>query len=88
MAFWTLVRNGEDFAQVSEAFNARLRALLQTAAGRLPRREMTLEMDDAIAIMSAVMDGLWLDFCLSPERTPRARAAALCNLAARRLFAS
>ncbi len=61
--------------------------MLRTAARRLPHDGMTLKMQDAIAILSAVMDGLWLDFCLSPKRTPRSRAVALCNLTARQVFA-
>jgi AcrR family transcriptional regulator len=88
MAFWTLVRTNDEFAQISDSFNKRLRELLRTAARRLPHDEMTLKMNDAIAILSAVMDGLWLDFCISPKRTPRPRAVALCNLTARKLFAA
>jgi hypothetical protein len=34
------------------------------------------------------MDGLWLDFCLSPTRTSRERAIELANVAARRFFAA
>jgi AcrR family transcriptional regulator len=87
MAFWTLVRTNAEFAEISDDFNKRLRELLRTAARRLPHDAMTLKMQDAIAILSAVMDGLWLDFCLSPRRTPRPRAVALCNLTARQVFA-
>jgi AcrR family transcriptional regulator len=87
MAFWTMVRTHDEFAAINEDFNDRLRALLKKAARRLPREAMTLRMNEAVAILSAVMDGLWLDFCLAPQRTPRTRAIALCNLTARELFA-
>lgn len=85
-AFWGLVSSRGDFARVSDMFNADLRALLEQAASRLPPPS-AMPMADAIAILSAVMDGLWLEFCLSAERTPRERAVALCNATARRLFA-
>ena len=77
MAFWTLVRTNDDIRAVSEFFNARLRSLLAVAAGRLPAGERKLPLDDAVALLSAVMDGLWLDFCLSPSRTSRERAIEL-----------
>jgi len=85
-AFWGLVSGGGDFAKVSDAFNADLRALLERAARRLPPPS-AMPMTDAIAILSAVMDGLWLEFCLNADRTPRERAVALCNATATRLFA-
>lgn len=88
MAFWTLVRTHDDIRAVSESFNGRLRSLLAVAAGRLPAGNRKLPLDDAVALLSAVMDGLWLDFCLSPKRTSRERAIALANSAARRFFAS
>jgi hypothetical protein len=31
------------------------------------------------------MDGLWLDFCLSPSRLSRQRAIELCSLTLRQL---
>lgn len=85
MAFWTLVRSNEDFAEVSESYNRRLRALLDTAFLRLPHTPDGLAREDAIPILSAVMDGLWLDFCLSPSRLSRDRALALCSLTLRRI---
>jgi TetR/AcrR family transcriptional repressor of bet genes len=88
MAFWTLVRTNEDIRAVSETFNARLRDLLAIVAARLPAKQRTMPLDDAVALLSAVMDGLWLDFCLSPKRTSRERAIELANTAARRFLAS
>ena len=88
MAFWTLVRTNDDIRAVSESFNERLRALLAVAASRLPADGRKLPLKDAVALLSAVMDGLWLDFCLSPTRTSRERAIELANSAARRFFAS
>lgn len=88
MAFWTLVRTNEDIRAVSDSFNERLRALLAIAAARLPKKDRKLPLDDAVALLSAVMDGLWLDFCLSPTRTSRERAIELANVAARRFFAA
>jgi len=85
MAFWTLVRSNDEFAEVSEAYNRRLRDLLDTAFARLPHTSGGLPRADAVPILSAVMDGLWLDFCLSPSRLSRDRAIALCSLALRQL---
>ena len=84
MAFWTLVRGNEDFAKTSEDFNRRLRELLLTSVARLPSAGRIPDADVA-AILSAVMDGLWLDYCLSPGRLPRDRALALCSLTVRQL---
>ena len=84
MAFWTLVRSNADFARTSEAFNRRLRELLRTAVSRLPAAERLPDAEVA-AILSAVMDGLWLDYCLSPDRLPREDALALCSKTLRQL---
>lgn len=83
IAFWTLVRSHEEFAQVSEDYNGRLRAMLVAAVSRLPRQSMP--HDDLAALLSAIMDGLWLDFSLSPKRLSRERAIELGQVALRRL---
>ncbi len=91
MVFWQQARSREDFAAVSQAFNVRQRALLEQLASRLPvpaaASSPPLPMADAIALLSAVLDGLWIEYYLSDTRTPRARCIALCEAAARRLFA-
>lgn len=88
MAFWQLVRSREDFAAVSERFNLRQRALLEQIVSRLPTTGYAMPMADGLAILSAVLDGLWVDFYLSPARTSRERVVQLCRQAARLLFAS
>jgi AcrR family transcriptional regulator len=85
MAFWALVRTRPEFAEVGDHFNGKLRALLTEAVSRLPARPGRLPITDVAALLSAVMDGLWLDFCLSPTRLPRDRALELCSLALRQL---
>lgn len=87
MAFWQLARSRDDFAQVSESFNLRQRALLESVVGRLPQGPRTPPLADAVAILSAVMDGLWIELYLSQARTPAERCVALCEETARRLFA-
>jgi len=84
MAFWTLVRDDPDFARTSEAFNRRLRDLLRAAVSDLPADGRIADRDVA-AILSAVMDGVWLDYCLTPGQLPRERALALCSLTLRQL---
>lgn len=86
MAFWALVRTNPEFAAKSEQHNARLRELLALAISRLPTTGHTVATEDAVVIISGVMDGLWLDYCLSPARMSRERALELCCLTARRLL--
>jgi AcrR family transcriptional regulator len=88
MVFWQQVRSRDDFAAVSHAFNMRQRALMEGIVLRLPPHSSPLPMADAIAILSSVLDGLWIEFYLSDRRTPRERCIALCDQAARRLFAA
>lgn len=88
MVFWQLVRSREDFAVASESFNLRQRAVMERIVGRLPTSSIPVPMADAIAILSAVLDGLWVEFYLSETRTSHDRAVRLCNQAAQRLFAS
>jgi AcrR family transcriptional regulator len=86
MVFWQLVRTREDFAEVSARFNLHQREILERLVRRLPGGGEGLPLDEGVAILSAVLDGLWIEFYLSETRTPRERAVALCDRAARRLF--
>lgn len=88
MVFWQQARSREDFGAVSHAFNLRQRALLERLVTRLPVPAAALPMADAIALLSAVLDGLWIEYYLSDTRTPRVRCVTLCDQAARRLFAA
>tara|TARA_R110000782_G_scaffold13999_10_gene41440 strand:+ start:9194 stop:9811 length:618 start_codon:yes stop_codon:yes gene_type:complete len=83
IAFWTLVRNNAEFAAVSVSYNARLHALLDQAVERLPAGPVPPR--DIVALVSATMDGLWLDYSLSSERLTRARALDLARTMLRRL---
>jgi AcrR family transcriptional regulator len=86
MVFWQLVRSREDFAAVNASFDARHRALLEGIVSRMPRRKAAVPMADAIAILSAVLDGLWIEFYLSETRTPVGRCIELCEQTVSRLF--
>lgn len=83
IAFWALVRNSPEFAAVSVDYNARLHALLDQAVARLPAGPVPPR--DIAALVSATMDGLWLDYSLSSERLPRERALGLARTMLRRL---
>lgn len=83
IAFWTLVRSDDSFAKVSEDHNRKLRVMLAEAVALLPAGPIAPA--DLATILSAMMDGLWLDFCLSPARLPRERAIELGQLALRQL---
>ncbi|WEK46527.1 MAG: TetR family transcriptional regulator C-terminal domain-containing protein [Candidatus Andeanibacterium colombiense] len=84
-AFWTLVHSREDIAEVGESYNRRLSVLLDRALALLPRDPAGIARADAAAILSAVMDGLWLDYCLSPTRLTRERAFQLYRITLRRI---
>jgi AcrR family transcriptional regulator len=86
MAFWQLARGREDFAIVSARFNARQRALMEQIVRQLPGAGQAVPIADSIAVLSAVLDGLWIEFYLSEERTPKDRCIALCEVTAKRLF--
>lgn len=64
-AFWSLVRNRDEIARQHDeqyaAFRARLEALLAECGLPAPRLRHA-----AIAI-TALVDGLWLELCLSPQ---------------------
>lgn len=64
-AFWSLVRSRDDIARQHDeqyaAFRARLEALLAECGLPAPRLRHA-----AIAI-TALVDGLWLELCLSPQ---------------------
>lgn len=86
MVFWQQARSRADFAAVSARFNFRQRDLLERLVTQLPQQTDALPMADAIALLSAVLDGLWIEYYLSDQRTPRERCVALCDAAVRRLF--
>ena len=85
IAFWTLVRADEAFAGAHRNFNRRLNALIEQA---LPMGAPTadgLGLTDAAAVIAGVMDGLWLEFGLSPTAMTRSRAIELCLQTAKRI---
>ncbi|KPL66824.1 hypothetical protein SZ64_01135 [Erythrobacter sp. SG61-1L] len=84
-AFWSLGRSRPEFAAVYESFNREYRQLLDVALARLPASAEGIARSDAVEILSAVMDGLWLDLCLAPSGRSRERALALCSLTLRRI---
>lgn len=88
MVFWQQARSREDFAAVSDSFNQRQRALLEQLITGLSIQPGPLPLADGIAILSAVLDGLWIEYYLSDSRTPHDRCIALCDHAARRLFSA
>ncbi|MCJ2181978.1 TetR family transcriptional regulator C-terminal domain-containing protein [Novosphingobium sp. 1949] len=92
LAFWSLVRANPEFTARNEAFNAELRALLRTAMDRLipcGARAGTADdpsLGEVQAIMTAIINGLWLEVCLSPDSASRERAIARCKTSLRRLL--
>ena len=86
MVFWQLVRSREDFAEVSQNYNRRQSALLEGLVRALPAREGGIEVATAVAIISAVMDGLWINYYLSEKRLPAEMCVSLCDETGRRLL--
>lgn len=86
LAFWSLVRNNPEFAKKNDSFNIEIRTLVHDAMARIPAGAAAMDLDDAVAIMAATMDGLWLDYCLSPTRLTRQRAIELCKRTLRQFY--
>lgn len=84
IAFWSLVRSRPDIARLHDeqygGFLAQLEALLKNCA--VPDAELR---SAAIAI-AALVDGLWLELCLSPQEISPAEAAAIARAALARLI--
>lgn len=79
IAFWSLVRSRPEIARQHDeqyaAFRARLEALLADCGLPGPRRRHA-----AIAI-TALVDGLWLELCLSPQAFSAAEAGEIARSA-------
>lgn len=79
IAFWSLVRSRADIARQHDeqyaAFRARLEGLLGDCGMPAARRRQA-----AIAI-TALIDGLWLELCLSPQAFSAADAGAIARAA-------
>ena len=80
IAFWNLVRSRPDIAQQRIDQNTELRRRLDPllAACGLPEREI----GPAATAISAIVDGLWLELCLSPDLLSHEDAS---NIACRHL---
>lgn len=83
IAFWSLVRARPEIAhqhdQQYAAFRSRLESLL--AASGTP----TADLRRAAIAITALIDGLWLELCLSPETFAPGEAEAIARAALDRL---
>lgn len=86
IAFWSLVRSRSDIARLHDeqygGFRGQLEALLADCA--VPAGELRAT---AIAI-AALVDGLWLELCLSPHELAPAEAATIARDALGRLIST
>ncbi len=84
IAFWSLVRSRADIARQHDeqyaAFRARLEALLADCG--LP----DTALHRAAIEVTALVDGLWLELCLSPQTFTAEEAAAIARAALARLI--
>lgn len=79
IAFWSLVRSRADIARQHDEQYAAFRAQLETLLGDCgvsPARQR----HEAIAI-TALIDGLWLELCLSPQTISAAEADEIARSA-------
>jgi TetR/AcrR family transcriptional regulator, transcriptional repressor of bet genes len=86
IAFWSLVRARPDIARLHDeqygGFRAQLEVLLAHCG--VPTEELRTT---AIAI-AALVDGLWLELCLSPQEIAPTEAAAIARAALGRLIST
>jgi AcrR family transcriptional regulator len=83
IAFWSMIGSDTRFAQVHDTHKRRQEALL--AAAFQQRMTGGLTAEERAVLMSAVMDGLWLEYCLSPGALAAERAVDLCCKALERI---
>lgn len=86
IAFWSMVGSDPRFARVHDEHKRRQESLLATAFQRRAPTAAGLPAEDCAMLMSAVMDGLWLEFCLSPGALAAERAVDLCCKALDRIL--
>ena len=86
IAFWSMIGSDARFAQVHDAHKRRQEALLAGAfQQRMAGASGGLTAEERAVLMSAVMDGLWLEYCLSPGALAAERAVDLCSKALERI---
>ena len=85
IAFWSLVRTRADIARQHDqqyaAFRARLEALLADCG------TPTAQLRQAAISITALIDGLWLELCLSPQTFAPHEAESIARAALDRLAA-
>lgn len=79
IAFWSLVRSREDIARQHDEQYAAFRARLEVLLGECGVAAAALRRA-AIAI-TALIDGLWLELCLSPQAFSAGEAEAIARAA-------
>ena len=87
VVFWGLYRHSKNIQRVhDETYRAYLE-LLHTMLGDLERQagQFTLGLRLAAIGLTALLDGLWLEWCLDPETFKPEEAVALCEAWVERL---
>jgi AcrR family transcriptional regulator len=79
--FWSLYRHSPEIRQVHEetrgGYGELLRELLRDVAEAAPARRMSGRL--AGIGLTALLDGLWLEWCLDPDKFRPAEAVKLCE---------
>ena len=80
VAFWALIPHSPDMRKVQHETNLHYRRTLEGVLADLADAEKRVfDVSRAALGLSALMDGLWLEFCLNPDSFPLPDGAALCR---------
>lgn len=80
LTFWSLTRTDPVIHEIHGKVYAEYRKLLQRHIGALAEeRKLTFDPRAATLAFIALLDGLWLEFCLDPETFTAPHAAAIAH---------
>jgi len=80
LAFWSMTRRSGEIAEVHRATYAAYRARLEAMLAALAEEEGLERLDVRLAAigLSALLDGLWLEWCLDPSTFAPEEGRRLC----------
>jgi len=81
LAFWTMAQQSALIAEVHARTYANYRRTLERLIGQLAEEDAYRGLDVRLAAigLSAVLDGLWLEWCLNPETFSPDEGVRLCE---------
>ena len=90
VVFWSIIENSAPMMDVHDRTYAEYRALLATLMAEAGTAIAAPEVDTRLAAiaLTAMLDGLWLEWCLDPDNFEPAEAVQLCEAWVDRLVQS